>query len=40
MKAAFVKDSKVAVEDIEAPKLGKGEIMVQMHACGICGADV
>ena len=40
MKAAFVKDSKVAVEDIEAPKLGKGEIMVQMHACGICGSDV
>ena len=41
MKAAFVKGaSKVAVEDIEKPKLGKGEIMVQMHACGICGSDV
>jgi len=41
MKAAFVKGaSKVAVEDIETPKLGKGEIMVQMHACGICGSDV
>ena len=41
MKAAFVKGaSKVAVEDIEKPKLAKGEIMVQMHACGICGSDV
>ena len=41
MKAAFVKGlSKVAVEDIEKPKPGKGEIMVQMHACGICGSDV
>ncbi|MEX0657398.1 MAG: zinc-dependent dehydrogenase [Nitrosopumilaceae archaeon] len=41
MKAAFVKgSSKVAVENIEKPKLGKGEIMVQMHACGICGSDV
>jgi L-iditol 2-dehydrogenase len=41
MKAAFVKGaSKVAVEDIEKPHLGKGEIMVQMHACGICGSDV
>ncbi|HXV51545.1 MAG TPA: zinc-dependent dehydrogenase [Nitrosopumilaceae archaeon] len=40
MKAAFVKDSKIAVEDIETPKLAKGEIMVQMHACGICGSDV
>ena len=27
MKAAFVKDSKVVVEDIKKPKLGKGEIM-------------
>ncbi|MEK6944268.1 MAG: alcohol dehydrogenase catalytic domain-containing protein, partial [Thermoproteota archaeon] len=41
MKAAFVKGSaKVTVEDIEKPKPGKGEIMVQMHACGICGSDV
>ena len=41
MKAAFVKGaSKVSVEDIETPNLGKGEIMVQMHACGICGSDV
>jgi L-iditol 2-dehydrogenase len=41
MKAAVVKGpSKVAVEDIEKPKLGKGEIMVKMHACGICGSDV
>ncbi|MDP3781276.1 MAG: alcohol dehydrogenase catalytic domain-containing protein, partial [Nitrosopumilaceae archaeon] len=41
MKAAFVKGtSKVTVEDIEKPKPGKGVIMVQMHACGICGSDV
>jgi len=41
MKAAFVRgSSKVAVEDIEKPKLGKGDILVQMHACGICGSDV
>lgn len=40
MKAAFVKDSKVVIEDIEKPNLGKGDILVQMHACGICGSDV
>ena len=41
MKAAFVKGtSKVVIKDIEKPKLGKGDILVKMHACGICGSDV
>ncbi len=41
MKAAFVKDSSsVIVKDVEKPKLGSGDVLVRMHACGICGSDL
>jgi L-iditol 2-dehydrogenase len=41
MKAAFVKDSSiVVVEDVEKPKLGQGDVLVKMYACGICGSDL
>jgi len=41
MKAAFVKDSSsVVVEDVEKPILGTGDVLVKMHACGICGSDL
>lgn len=41
MKAAFVKDpSIVLVQDSEQPRLGPGDILVKMQACGICGSDV
>ncbi len=41
MKTASVKESSViSVDEIEKPTLGSGDILVQMHACGICGSDV
>ena len=41
MKAVFVKDSSsVVVEDVEKPLLGTGDVLVKMHACGICGSDL
>jgi L-iditol 2-dehydrogenase len=41
MKAAFVKGtSTVVVEDVDKPKLGPGDVLVKMHACGICGSDL
>jgi len=41
MKAAIVKDSSsVVIEDIENKKLGDGDILVKMQACGICGSDL
>ena len=41
MKTAFVKEpSKITVEETEKPVLDSGEILVQMHACGICGSDL
>ena len=41
MKTAFVKEpSVIAINETEKPKLGSGEILVQMQACGICGSDL
>jgi L-iditol 2-dehydrogenase len=41
MKTAFVKEASIiSVEETDQPVLGSGDILVQMHACGICGSDV
>ncbi|NOQ44801.1 MAG: alcohol dehydrogenase catalytic domain-containing protein [Nitrosopumilus sp.] len=41
MKSASVKEHAIiSVEDTEKPVLGSGDILVQMHACGICGSDL
>jgi len=41
MKTASVKEpSVISVDETEKPTLGSGDILVQMHACGICGSDL
>lgn len=41
MKTAYVKEpSVISVDDTAHPTLGPGDILVQMHACGICGSDL
>lgn len=41
MKAVVIKEaSKVVIEDFEKQSLGTGDILVKMHACGICGSDL
>ena len=41
MKTASVKEpSVISVSETENPSLKSGEILVQMHACGICGSDL
>ena len=41
MKTAYVKESSIiSVDETEKPTLGPGDILVQMHACGICGSDL
>ena len=41
MKTAYVKEpSTISVDETEKPSLGPGDILVQMHACGICGSDL
>lgn len=41
MKAArYQGPGKLVVEDVEVPRIGDGEVLVRMHACGLCGTDV
>jgi len=41
MKTASVREpSVISINEIENPTLGSGDILVQMHACGICGSDL
>lgn len=41
MKTAFVKEpSVISIDETENPVLSSGDILVQMHACGICGSDL
>lgn len=41
MKTASVKEpSVISVSETENPSLESGDVLVQMHACGICGSDL
>ncbi|QDI89480.1 L-iditol 2-dehydrogenase [Candidatus Nitrosopumilus sp. SW] len=41
MKTASVKEpSVISISETENPSLESGDILVQMHACGICGSDL
>ena len=41
MKTAFVKEpSIVSIKETETPSIESGGILVEMHACGICGSDL
>ena len=41
MKAAVYKQrNEMAVLDVPQPKAGAGEVVVKVHACGICGSDL
>ena len=41
MKTASVSEpSVISVTETEKPTLGSADILIQMHACGICGSDL
>jgi L-iditol 2-dehydrogenase len=41
LKAVFVKDKKtVSIDELASPKVGDGDILVRMKACGLCGSDL
>ena len=41
MKSAHINGpSNVEMRDIERPRVGPGDIVVQMKACGVCGSDL
>lgn len=41
MKAAvFYGKNDLRVEERDIPEIGKNDVLVRVHACGICGTDV
>jgi len=41
MKAAIYKrQNEMAIADVPMPKAGAGEVVLKVHACGICGSDL
>src|SRR5258706_2714673 len=41
MKAAVYRGlNDVRLEEVPVPKIGRGEILVRVHTCGICGTDI
>jgi threonine dehydrogenase-like Zn-dependent dehydrogenase len=41
MKAAIYHEPrKITTEDVPVPKIGDGDILVRVRACGICGSDL
>lgn len=41
MKAAVYHGPReVGIEDVEVPTIGKQELLVKVHVCGVCGTDV
>jgi len=40
LAAVYTGDSKVEVQEIATPPLGPGEVLIKVHACGICHTDL
>jgi len=41
MQAAVYRDvNEVRVETVPVPQIGRGELLVRVHTCGICGTDL
>jgi L-iditol 2-dehydrogenase len=38
--AVYYTNSDVRIEEVERPTIGAGEILIKVHASGICGSDV
>ncbi len=36
----YYNNSDVRVEEMPVPKIGPGELLVKVHATGVCGSDV
>jgi D-arabinose 1-dehydrogenase-like Zn-dependent alcohol dehydrogenase len=42
MKAIVIKEQngEVAVEERERPSPGPGQVLIRVHACGVCHSDL
>lgn len=38
--AVYHPPSTIQVEELPIPKIGAGEILLKVRACGVCGTDV
>jgi len=38
--AVFYSKNDLKIEDINTPSPKKGEVLIKVHACGICGTDM
>ena len=40
MKALVLEDiGKISLKEVDTPIPGRGEVLVRIHACGICSSD-
>jgi L-iditol 2-dehydrogenase len=40
LAAVYYGQNDVRMETVDVPKIGKGELLVRVHTCGICGTDL
>ncbi len=40
MRAAIMREQQLVVEEVDEPKPGPGQVLVETLACGICGSDL
>jgi len=41
MQAAVYRGrSRISIEQLPVPEIGEGELLVRVHACGVCGTDI
>jgi threonine dehydrogenase-like Zn-dependent dehydrogenase len=40
MRAAIMRDARIVVDTVAEPEPLAGEVLVSIHACGICGSDL
>ena len=42
MRAAVVREfgQPLTIEEVPIPRPGAGEVLVKVHACGVCGTDL
>jgi threonine dehydrogenase-like Zn-dependent dehydrogenase len=40
MRATVLRDGKFAVEELDIPRPGPGQVLARVRSCGICGSDI
>jgi len=40
LQATMVKPGEIVFEDVPKPEVGKGQVLIKVRACGVCGSDV